>query len=208
LDGKELLLFQEGEDAQFIEVRSATGSAEGLLKLLFFCIVDVSETPEFAFGVHTPSSHASVKEQMPVLVRRVSRKRAFFEDAWQHLARVVLAMTAQAENRRYATYATTILWDPIAERDEAQEATTLKTVVDALATAIDHALISYESAVDYLAQYVETMSDYVGDNPEQPGEGERIIRGRIRMSRLEDAAVAELESNLIDRVLREQEGEE
>ncbi|GAW28925.1 phage portal protein, partial [Carboxydocella sp. ULO1] len=75
LQGHELLIFTDEEDASFIEARSAIGDTEAILKLLFYCIVDVSEVPEFAFGVHTPSSHASVKEQMPLLIRRVARKR-------------------------------------------------------------------------------------------------------------------------------------
>ena len=66
LEGKELLIVAPEEDAEYIEVRSSTGDAQILLKLLFYCIVDVSETPEFALGL-THRSQASVKEQMPVL---------------------------------------------------------------------------------------------------------------------------------------------
>jgi len=72
LKGHELLIFTDEEDAEFIEARSTIGDAGALLKLLFYCIVDVSEVPEFAFGVHTPSSHASVKEQMPLLIRSLA----------------------------------------------------------------------------------------------------------------------------------------
>lgn len=78
LDGHEFFLFSEDEDAEFIEVKSAIGDTTELLKFLFYCIVDTSETPEFVFGVHTPSSLSSVKEQMPVVVRKVARKREQF----------------------------------------------------------------------------------------------------------------------------------
>jgi hypothetical protein len=90
LDGHELLIFQDQEDASFIEVNSAIGSAKDLLKFLFYCIVDTSETPEFIFGVHTPSSLSSVQEQMPILIRKVARKREHFTEAWQRLARIVV----------------------------------------------------------------------------------------------------------------------
>jgi hypothetical protein len=86
LKGHELLIFTDEEDASFIEARSTIGDAEALLKLLFYCIVDVSEVPEFAFGVHTPSSHASVKEQMPLLIRRVARKRKWLQRTGRPLA--------------------------------------------------------------------------------------------------------------------------
>ena len=80
LDGHEILFFTEGEDAEFIEAKSATGDAKDLLKLIFYCIVDISETPEFIFGVHTPSALASVKEQMPIMVNKVKRKREQFAE--------------------------------------------------------------------------------------------------------------------------------
>ena len=187
LDGHEVIIFaEEGEDAGFVEVRSATGDAAALLKLLFYCIVDVSETPEFAFGVHTPSSLSSVKEQMPILVRRIARKREHFTEAWQRLARIVLAMMAQAEGRAFATYATTLLWDEVDPRDEIEVADTLEKISRALNTALLGGFISYEAAAMFFAQYVDTMNDWLSDDKEVPGERERIIKTKILMARLED----------------------
>lgn len=197
LEGHELLLFTEGEDAEFIEVQSATGSAEVLLKFLFYCIVDVSETPEFAFGTHTPSSHASVKEQMPVLVRRVARKREQFTEQWQLLARMVLAMTAQAEGKRYGTYETTVLWDEINPRDEREVAEVLERVTNALNTALQGGFISLDAATQFLAKYVETMNDWMSDDPEIPGERERIVKTRLLLARLEEGQLLEAEAELL-----------
>lgn len=199
LEGHELLLFTEGEDAEFVEVREATGSAEVLLKFLFYCIIDVSETPEFAFGTHTPSSHASVKEQMPVLVRRVARKREQFTEQWQLLARMVLAMTAQAEGKRYSTYETTILWDEVNPRDEREVAEVLERVTNALDTALQGGFISLDAAVQFLAQYVETMNDWMTDDPEVPGERERIMKTRLLLMRLEDGQLLDGEKELLRR---------
>jgi hypothetical protein len=186
LRGHELLIFQDDEDASFIEVRSAIGDAEALLKLLFYCIVDVSEVPEFAFGVHTPSSHASVKEQMPLLIRRVARKREMVTECWQTLGRMLLVMYSKATGKKFASYDVAITWDAVMDKDEKEYADTLKTVVDALNTALQGGFISMDAAVDLLKQYVETMRDYVTDDPELPGERERIIRSWIMRRRLED----------------------
>jgi len=205
LEGKELLMLASKEDAEYIELQSSTGSTEILLKFLFYCLVDASETPEFAFGTHLPSSHASVKEQIEVLVRRVSRKRSHFEDSWKHLARIYLAMKSKAENKHYSTYATELIWDPVAERDEKEIADTLVSVVTALSTAVLSDLISQEAAVDFLAGYIDTMAEYTSDNPEQPGEGAKIIRDKIRRMRLEDAGIADKEKGLIDQALKELE---
>ena len=202
LEGKELLLFMDGEDADYIEIKSPIESTEVLLKFLFYCIVDASETPEFAFGTHLPSSHASVKEQIQVLVRRVARKRSHFEDSWKQLARIYLAMRAQSGEGKYATYTTELIWDPVADRDEKEISDTLLNIVNALATAVDHFLISEESAVNFLSGYIETMAEYATDNPEQPGEGVRIIRDRLRRARLEDADLVDKEKDLIEEALK------
>lgn len=203
LEGKELLMFAPDEDGQYIEVKSATGDAQILLKLLFYCIVDVSETPEFAFGTHTPSSQASVKEQMPVLIRRVARKREHFSGSWERLARMVLAMHSISTGKKFTTHEVELIWDEIDPRDDQDIATALFHYVQALAMATNHYLISQEAAVNFLAAYIDTMSDYVSDDPEVPGEREKIIRDRIRNARLEDGDLAEKEVDLITKALAE-----
>jgi hypothetical protein len=201
LDGHELLIFQDQEDAEFIEVSSATGAAGDLLKFLFYCIVDTSETPEFSFGVHTPSSLSSVQEQMPILIRRVARKREHFTEAWQHLARIVLAMTAKAEGRRFSTHATTISWDKIDPRDGKDIAQELFYVTQSLNMALMGGFISLDAASDFLAQYIDTMNDYISDNPEVPGERERIMKTRLLLMRLEDAQFLDEQKDEIDKEL-------
>lgn len=203
LDGRELLILTDGEDAEFIEVRSAIGDAATLLKLLFYCIVDASETPEFAFGVHTPSSLSSVKEQMPILIRRVARKREHFTEQWQMVARMALAMTAAGENKAFATYATTVLWDEIDPRDESEVADALWKTTQALNTGVLGGFLSTEAAAMFLGRLVDTMAEWISDDPEVPGERERIIKDRILMARLDDAAVSEEELRVIDRSLQE-----
>ncbi len=201
LDGHELLIFQDEEDAGFIEVQSAIGDAKDLLQLLFYCIVDTSETPEFAFGVHTPSSLSSVKEQMPILVRRIARKREHFTEAWQRMARIVLAMTAQAEGRKFSTYATTLEWDEIDPRDEKDVAETLERITNALDKALQGGFISLDAAAQFLAGYIETMNDYISDNPEIPGERERIMKTRLLMMRLEDGQFLEQQKQELEEEL-------
>lgn len=198
LDGHEFFLFTDDEDAQFIEVKSAIGDASELLKLLFYCIVDTSETPEFAFGVHTPSALSSVKEQMPILVRRIARKREQVTESWQRLARIVLAMTAQASGKKMSTYATVLEWDEIDPRDEKEVAEVLDKVTTALDTAVKGDLISQEAAVQFLGQYINTMNDYISNNPEVPGERERIMKSRLMKMRLEDAQFLDKQKQEID----------
>jgi hypothetical protein len=185
-EGSEVLIFTGEDDAEFIEVKSSIGDAEALLKLLFYCIVDTSEVPEFAFGVHTPSSHASVKEQMPMLIRRVARKREMVTENWQTLARMLLVMYSKKTGKKFESYEVGITWDGVIERDEKEYADTINTLVNALNTALMGGFISLDAAVDLLAQYIDTMQEYATDDPELPGERERIIRSWYLRSRLED----------------------
>lgn len=175
LQDKDLLIFtQEDEDAQFVEAQSATGNAEALLHLIFYCIVEHSETPEFCFGAHLPANYASVKEQIPVLIRRVGRKRAGFDTSWSTLGRYVLAMTALAEVRSFDTHEVQLQWDEIDPRDKSDKAQELTRVVSALTAAIDRNIVSRQSAVDYLGTLVDTMRPYEVEDAE--GEWDRIRR--------------------------------
>ena len=201
LKGHELLIFTDEEDASFIEARSTIGDAEALLKLLFYCIVDVSEVPEFAFGVHTPSSHASVKEQMPLLIRRVARKREMVTENWQTLGRMLLVMHSKITGKRFESYEVGITWDAVIERDEKEYADTINTLVNALNTALIGGFISLDAAVDLLAQYIDTMQEYATDDPEIPGERERIIKSWIMRRRLEDGEGLEEQRQEIEREL-------
>jgi len=199
LDGHEFFLFTDDEDAEFIEVKSAIGDTNELLKFLFYCIIDASEVPEFAFGVHTPSSLSSVKEQMPVLARKIARKREQFSESWQLLARIVLAMTDRAGEKKISTYATVLEWDEVDPRDEKEIAEVLNQVTTALKTALEAEIISQEAAVKFLKQHISTMNDYISDDPEIPGERDRIMKTMLQKMRLEDAQFLDEQKTKIDR---------
>lgn len=186
LDGHELLLLSEDDDAEFVEARSSTGDAKELLKLLFYCIINAAEIPEFVFGVHTPSNQASVKEQMPVLIRTIGRKREQMTASWQRLARIVLAMKAMSENISFSTYATELNWATIDPRDGKEVADELKTVVDAITVALNNDIMSHEAAVKYLARLVETMNEYESEDPDIENEKDRISKTKLERERLSD----------------------
>lgn len=205
LDGHEFLILTDDEDAQFIEVKSSIGDAAQLLKLLFYCIVSTSETPEFVFGVHTPGALASVKEQMPVFVRTINRKREGFAENWQRLARMVLAMTSQAEMKSFSTYATKLEWDEIDPRDEKELAETIETLVKGLDTAVRGEILSADSAAGFLKAYIPTMKEYDSDDPEEDTERKRIVRNKVERERLADGALGIDGLKRIDKELKADE---
>lgn len=185
LDGKELMILTDEEDASFIEATSTTGDAKELLKLLFYCIVDTSETPEFVFGVHTPSSLSSVKEQMPILIRAIERKREHFADSWKRLVRIILAMTSSADNASFESYASEIKWVNIDPRTSKEISEELLNTVNALILGVKNNLAGEKSAINYLARQIDTMNNY----EEEDGESEmdRIKETRINRMRMPDS---------------------
>lgn len=199
LNGHEILFISPDEDASFIEAKSATGDATALLEFIFYCIISASETPEFVFGVHTPSSLASTKEQMPVFIQKIERKRQMFADSWKLLCRMVLSMISQSENVSFATFETELLWENIDPRDSKDAAEELKFIVEALDTAVSGQLMSMEAAVEYLKYWIDTIRDYESDDPEMAGEKERIVQTSIFRARLEDAAYLEAEKDELDK---------
>ena len=160
ISGKQILLMQDEDDASFIECTSAIGDTATLLQFLFYCIIDTSEVPEFAFGVHISSSQASTKEQGPILTRRIERKREQVETSWLMFARMALSMISSISGKNYKSYNVEIKWDTVMDKDEQSEAQTLYVITQALSNALDSNIISIQSAVDYLAKYIDTMEKW------------------------------------------------
>ena len=140
---------------------------------------------------------------MPILVRKIARKRENFTESWEMLARIYLAMKTSAEGKKYSTHATTLIWDEIDPRDDKDVAETLDKMVSALARAVEWGLMSEEAAVNFLAQYVETMNEYITDDPENPGEREKILKDRLRRARLETGQIDEDEQKALNKALKE-----
>jgi len=182
---KELFLMREGEDVSFITADSGLAGITTLLKFLFFCIVDVSETPEFAFGTAVASSKASVSEQMIPLERKIQRKRGLFEDPYGELASIYLAMRAQVENQPLDTYQVDVDWDELSPKNDAEVATTIKTLVEGLVTGVESGLVSLDAAAESLRQYMPSMLSWL-DKDAEDDEQRRVARGLILLQRLKD----------------------
>ena len=182
---KELFLMQEGDDISFITADSGLAGTTALLKFLFYCIVDVSETPEFAFGTAVSSSKASVSEQMVPLARKIRRKRGQFEEFYSELAGMFLAMWSKVENRRLATLAVNIAWDELSPRNDQEVATTIKTLVEGLVTAVESNLLSVDAASEFLREFVPTMLPFA-DPDAADDERRRVAKSMLWRKRVED----------------------
>lgn len=182
---KEIFLMQENDNVSFITADSGLTGITTLLKFIFRNIVDVSETPEFAFGTAVASSKASVSEQMVPLARKIRRKRGVFEEHYGELAGMFQAMWSKVENRRLDTYHVDISWDELSPKADSEVATTIKTLVEGLTTAVESNLLSVDAASEFLREFVPTMLPYA-DPDAADDERRRVAKSFLWRKRIED----------------------
>jgi len=182
---KEMFFLQEGDDANFITADSGLQGITTLLKFIYFCIVDVSETPEFAFGTAVQSSKASVSEQMVPLARKIRRKRGMFEEPYGELASMYLAMWAKIENKKLETYRVDAGWEELSPKNDNEVATTIKTLIEGLTTGIETGLISVDAAAEFLREFVPSMLPWV-DPDADDDERRRVAKSFSLVQRLKD----------------------
>lgn len=182
---KEIFLLQEGDDAAFITADSGLEGITTLLKFIYFCIVDVSETPEFCFGTAVQSSKASVSEQMVPFSRKIRRKRGMFEEYYQELAGLYLAMRAKMNNRRLETYQVDIGWEELSPKNDKEVAETIKTLADGLSTGVEAGLLSVDAASEFLREFIPSMLPFA-DPDADDDERRRIAKSFALLWRLRD----------------------
>lgn len=182
---KEIFLLQEGDNAEFISADSGLAGITTLLKFIFFCIVDVSQTPEFAFGTAVQSSKASVSEQMVPLARKIRRKRGLFEEPYGELASMYLAMWSKVNNRTLESYQVGIGWDELSPRNDKEVAETIKTLVEGLVAGLEAGLVSVDAAAEFLREFVPSMLPWV-DPDADDDERRRVAKTFLLRRRLED----------------------
>lgn len=183
--GREIFFLQEGDDAEFITADSGLAGVTTLLKFLFFCIVDVTETPEFAFGTAVQSSKASVSEQMVPLMRKIHRKRGQFEEPFGELGSMFLAMWTKVENRSLDSLDVRMDWDEVSPQDDAEIAQTINTLINGLSTGVEAGLISIDAAAEFLRDFVPKMLPWVDPEADED-ERRRVERSFALVQRLRD----------------------
>jgi len=173
--GREVILLTEGEDALYITADPGTQGVQTLLELVFYQIVQVSETPEFVFGTAVASSKASVSEQQVPFAKKIDRKRLQLNEPMHEIASMYLAMAASVNVvPALESYATDLDWPEVSPRDETSIATTIKTLVDAFVAGVQAGLIGAESAAEFLRSFVPSMLEW--HNDQEPMDEQRRIK--------------------------------
>lgn len=155
--GKELFLLQQDDDAAFISADPGLAGIATLLEVIFYCVIDVSETPEFAFGAGVNSAKGSVAEQEIPLAKKIDRKRGQLGVPYADLARMFLAIWARQQGVALADRTIEVAWDEFSAKDEVNAATAIRTTVEAFVAAINLGVLSIEAAATHLRTLVPSM---------------------------------------------------
>ncbi|SNZ08216.1 Phage portal protein, SPP1 Gp6-like [Persephonella hydrogeniphila] len=162
-DMNKALLLPEDSEAKFLESSRPFGELKDFLEILFYNIVILSETPEFLLGAHTPSSLASVKEQMHPIIRKTKRRQLIWKQAIQDANRIILKLLELNEGYKFSTYETEVEFPEPYKKD-------LKDVVDSISKLVAAGIINEQQAKaiieDYLPQLVESEAEDTDYNPE------------------------------------------
>ncbi len=173
---KEIFLMEQEDDAEFITADSGLQGITTLLEFLFYCVVDVSETPEFCFGTAVSSSKASVSEQMTPFARKIRRKRGMFEEQFMELGIMLATMWSMVNSSKLEIYEPDISWEAISQKNDSEVALTIKDLADGLATAIDSQILSVQAASEFMREFIPSMLPYVDETAESD-EMRRIAAG-------------------------------
>jgi hypothetical protein len=192
---KEILILRAGsrdapsDDAAFLQANAGTADVSALLELLYACIVETSEVPEFVFGAAISSSKASVSEQLLPFEKTIERKRLMLASPFTDLGTMYALMgrrTGELINEnglRLTERAVTggdrdveVDWPEMAPRDEQALARTIAEVVKAFVDGVQSGLLSAEAASEFLRGFVPTMEKWTDDGAESD-EQRRIIAG-------------------------------
>ncbi len=158
-------------------------NSTALLELIFYNIVDASQTPEFLLGTAVQSSKASVSEQLPVIVAKARRKRKRLKKVLKRLIGAYVFRQMMAGDPDFcdlwaAGTPVSISFPPIVDEDE-------KLTKETLDMLIERGVISDETALalsvigphiqDKVAEVAAGRRDAAAANarnnvfPDQPG---------------------------------------
>lgn len=185
LNSREIFVLGHEDDAGFVGGDSGIPSVTALLELIYLCIVDTSEIPEFVFGGAVSSSKASVSEQMVPFIRRVEGKRGQLEEPLRQLIGTYLALARQTQSIETMD-GLTIIWPEVSPRDERTTAEAMRTAMDGVTMAIDAGIMSRQAGAEYIRQYVPTMLPWTNANDPDGSEAARITQDQEIRQRLAD----------------------
>jgi len=161
-DGKKMFVLGKGGSIKMIEGADTSKGAETLLNLIFWCICQSSETPEFIFGTAVQSSKASVSEQMPVMIAKAQRKQAVLVKYYRNLITLLLDRLANTDSKVKKHTEFDVILPDIVDEDK-------KTNLEIVKVLLENNVITKETAARIigLGEWVDNIEDEVNKAVEE-----------------------------------------
>jgi len=183
----------EGFDIRMIQSASTVESAEKLLNLIFWLIVQASEIPEFVFGTAVQSTNASVNNQMPVMVRKVKKKQKEFYNPVKELVESAVYYMGINGNTGVKVGDFKVVWGDILG-DDMESRIKLVNLLDSLGLATDRtkgAIVGLDKYVASIDQEIENAGKEARERfeqfeyarvktPEEVKEAEKEVKEMIK----------------------------
>lgn len=184
LTGSDVIVTSPTDVVRYLEAANPIGSSTDLLHIIFYCMLQSAETPEYILGVHMPSSWASTAEQTPVWGMKVERKQRSFASAWWKAARMILAKLAYHEGTPAKSFNCKVYYEAPDTRDKKAVAEQQEITVRAVTEAVREKLMSWNAGVDTLRRAFPAMLEFTTEDG--TGEKEAIIEGAITLQGLQN----------------------
>lgn len=114
----------------YVSPGSFTKDTETLLQVLFYLLIQHSETPEFVWGGAIQGSRASTDSQLPVYAKFIQKKRAQARHWILTLATTFLALRGLSDMRVRTDATPKIVWGDLIRQDAALTHSVLTTLHD------------------------------------------------------------------------------
>jgi hypothetical protein len=152
----DLLVMKDNDDAEYLNISSISGDAKGLLELLFYLIVETSETIEVVFGANLGTSLASVESQLPVYVKKIEKKQKMFQQSWMKVVELTFKMKGFVNIELFEDEIR-VIWDIVDFEAAREKALTLQRKVSTFALALKSNILSFEEVHDESKEIFENV---------------------------------------------------
>lgn len=179
IDPSKTIIGGENFDIKMLQAYDSVAGADKILNILFWLIVQASETPEFVFGTAVRSSKASVSEQMPVMVRKAQRKQKTFTSSVKELVKTVsyyMSASGNTEVVPLVDNSFSVVWGEILSEDT-EERMKLVELLDGLGLVTDKT----KMAILGVDRYVTDLNKELDSAKE---EGEETLQNKLDLGRL------------------------
>jgi hypothetical protein len=190
----DLVLLNQDDEADYMTVASTTTDAEPLLRILFYLIVEASETLELIFGAHLDTSRASTDNQLPVYSKKIERKQSAWTKSWLKVVELSMKFLNFA-NIDNLDDMIEVIWPQVDFATAEQKMTIFQQAMAGFSQALQGRVLSLEETHKELQKYVDAVDPVFADHIKGLSETSALL---ARFQEDSDSQFIEMEGNVLN----------